>query len=426
MAAGGGWFIQGERGSGKSLAAVGKAKEYLERGCPVATNLDLYLDKLVPVDNKTLAYRLPDYPRLDDFQLLPPAYDVNYKDADKNGLLILDEIGAILNSRNWNDKERLGIVSWLFQSRKYHWDLIILCQDIETIDNQLRNTLCDYLVIASRLDRQKIPVLGSLLSWLGFNAYMPKIHVYHVFYGISTQNDKVDTWRFSGKDLYNAYNTNQIFKRDNLITATALTDMRSVYTYLPAYYLTGQVHVEKLSQRIKFLNDVYKMGDDVAVVKRGIPSEYPKMILVVAVLLYQVFSPSSPSPSASVIPAKESAALVTQPQPQPVNNLNAVTSNNALDFLSSLLSSANPFLSSTFYSSDAGFVAGTIRFKDKKTSQIIDSISISDLHSYDAYLMAQSFGAYLYYKGQRYLVRRDSLESSVAVVAVESKAKDKL
>jgi len=50
-----GWIIQGVRGEGKSLAAVGKIKQYMMRGRPVATNLDLYLEKFLPADNATIA-----------------------------------------------------------------------------------------------------------------------------------------------------------------------------------------------------------------------------------------------------------------------------------------------------------------------------------------------------------------------------------
>jgi len=54
-----------------------------------------------------------------------------------NGLLVLDELGTWLNSRNWNTKNRLEILNWLFLSRKDHWDLILLAQDYEMIDAQV-------------------------------------------------------------------------------------------------------------------------------------------------------------------------------------------------------------------------------------------------------------------------------------------------
>ncbi len=245
-----GWIIQGVRGEGKSLCAVGKAREYLERGCPVATNLDLFLDKLVDKDNDSIVYRLPDKPRIQDFELLPPAYDPDYGGEDKNGLIILDELGTWLNSRSWNDKTRAAILNWLFLSRKLHWDLILLSQDHEMIDTQARTTLCDYLVQASRLDRQKIPYLAPILEFIGFNAFFPKVHIYYVFYGLSTQSKPVETWRFTGKDLYDAYNTNQRFFDGIELVGDKLVDMRATYTLLPASYLSGHYYTNKLRQEI--------------------------------------------------------------------------------------------------------------------------------------------------------------------------------
>lgn len=401
MAAGGGWIIQGERGSGKGLAAMGKAKEYIERGCPVATNMDMFLEKLVNEHNTTVCYRLPDFPRVEDFEALPVAYDVNYKGAEHNGLLILDELGALFNSRSWNDKGRLGVLHWLFQSRKYHWDLLLLVQDVDTIDVQMRNTLCDYLVQASRLDRQKIPYLGAFMDFLGFNGYFPKIHVYHVYYGISTQNPPVDKWRFSGQDLYQSYDTNQIFKQDSLITATALIDMRALYTYLPAAYLTRRVYVDRLQAQIDSLLGK-KEVDDMAVKTSG-TGEWGKIILLtVAAVAYfgyraisggGFFSHSSAVASPAAVVVSSSAA-------------------ESVSFLATLLQTADPYLSASIYDKEKG-LSGVVKFRDKKTGEVLDSVSIAELHGYDATLISQQFGAVLMYQGKKYIVRHDKGQADV-------------
>jgi len=41
------YFLTGKLGSGKTLCAVGKIRDYLEEGRAVATNLDLNLDELL-------------------------------------------------------------------------------------------------------------------------------------------------------------------------------------------------------------------------------------------------------------------------------------------------------------------------------------------------------------------------------------------
>jgi hypothetical protein len=99
-----GWIIQGVRGEGKSLAAVGKIKEYMLQGRMVATSLNLNLEHLLPSDNTTMAFRLPDHPRLEDFLILPPAYDPKYKGEDKNAQSKRPLGFNITGSRSRNDR----------------------------------------------------------------------------------------------------------------------------------------------------------------------------------------------------------------------------------------------------------------------------------------------------------------------------------
>ncbi len=292
-----GWLIQGVRGEGKSLCAVGRIKHYLEQGRVVATNLDLNLEKLVRSDNSTLVYRLPDKPRIEDLELLPPAYDLDYKSEDKNGLLVLDELGTWLNTRTFKDKGRLDVLNWLFLSRKYHWDIILLAQDNEQIDKQARTTLCDYLVQASRLDRQKIPFLAPLLEFFFISSYMPKVHVYHVYYGFSFQQKPVEVWKFTGKDIYDGYDTNQRFLDGAEILNGKLVDMRATYTYLPASYLSGHVYKKRLLdeiERIEFCvssskkkkkNNLTIDGNKNMAAKTGAFGDKPKIILLSVFLI---------------------------------------------------------------------------------------------------------------------------------------------
>ncbi len=279
-----GWIIQGVRGEGKSLCAVAKIREYLSRGCPVATNLDLYLENLLPDDNSTLAYRLPDRPRFQDFLYLPPAYDLNYKSEDKNGLIVLDELALWMNSRTWKDSGRQEIINWLLLSRKYHWDLMLLTQDHELIDKQIKATVCDYLVQASRTDRRKIPYLAPLLEFCFLSGYQPQIHVYDVYYGMSFVDSRVEQWRFRGKDLYDGYDTNQLFTDGKEILNNQLVDMRSIYTYLPVCYLTKQVYIDRLQLQIDDINNIQPIiieGDDVAKKKtNSADAQKPKIILL--------------------------------------------------------------------------------------------------------------------------------------------------
>jgi hypothetical protein len=418
-----GWIIQGVRGEGKSLCAVGKIKEYMMKGRPVATNLTLYLDKFLPSDNATIAYRLPDHPRLIDFQMLPPAYDPKYKGEDKNGLLVLDELGTWMNSRSWNQKDRLELLNWLFLSRKDHWDLILLAQDHEMIDSQVRTTLCDYLVQASRLDRQKIPYLAPIMGFLGFNQFMPRVHRYHVYYGLSTAQPPVETWTFTGKDFYDGYDTNQKFSNGLEPLGGTLVDMRAMYSYIPANYLTRHVFIERLHKQIQHLKDLKPLtieseSDIMAKKSLSKESQYMKIGLLsvglIAFLVWRFASggfslpKSSAATAPNAAPAKSAPAAAlpapasTAPTSQPVTTDNtiykAVQTN---DFIDNLLKTYRPRLSTTAYSPELGIV-GNIDFYDN--FELIESYSIKELHSLGVSLVRRPYGVDLIYKGKSFIV----------------------
>jgi len=432
-----GWIIQGVRGEGKSLAAVGKIKEYMLRGCPVATNLDLYLDKFLPADNKTIAYRLPDHPRLVDFQLLPPAYDVKYKKDDHNGLLVLDELGTWLNARNWNDKSRLEMLNWLFLSRKDHWDVILLAQDFEMIDSQVRTTLCDYLVQASRLDRQKIPYLSGLLKQIGFSGKFARVHRYAVYYGMSTATPPQDKWSFTGREFYDGYNTNQKFQSGMEPLGGTLVDMRATYSYLPACYLTKQIFIERLEKQIVDLKKSVKKSDEVGkdVAKKNVSTEtqYFKIGLLCLALVcfigWRIFHGIG-IPSVNPIPAV--AAAVAPVVPVAASTASFLSTDNKVDkiadkkvlaietenFVDYLIARFRPRLSSNVYSEETGF-QGFVDFYD--SGVLVESYSMAVLHSLGVTLVHREYGADLIYKGKSYILTRWVLPVSKSVQAAADK-----
>jgi hypothetical protein len=420
-----GWIIQGVRGEGKSLAAVGKIKEYMQRGRPVATNLTLFLENFLPEENNTISYRLPDHPRLQDFQLLPPAYDPKYKGEDMNGLLVLDELGTWLNSRNWNDKSRLEMLNWLFLSRKDHWDLILLAQDHEMIDAQVRTTLCDYLVQASRLDRQKIPFLAPMLGFLGFNQFMPRVHRYHVYYGLNTQQPPVETWNYTGNDFYDGYDTNQKFLNGQEALNGTLIDMRATYTNLPSSYLTRYVFVERLQRQIDELRRPFNKFDldqelEPMAAKKNLSkeSEYMKIgLLGLALLIFigwrflKSDSLSLPSATTSApastaqTPATQPAIEKPKPNTEPVKYVKTddteYVAQETSGFIGYLLKTYRPRLSTTAYSPDTGFV-GNIDFYDNY--ELIETYKIKELHALGVTLIRRPYGVDLIYAGKSFIV----------------------
>lgn len=203
------YFITGKRGTGKSLFAAVKVEEYLKRGCKVATNLDFFLDKHFPENSRHTLIRLPDKPFLRDFESIGVG-NATYDD-DRNGLLLLDELGSWFNSRTWNEKGRLEVLEHFLYLRKLGWDVFLLVQDIAMVDKQLIASSAEHLVVCRSLAKVPIPFIGRWLRLFGLSGNLPKMHRAKVYLGESTQDLHVDTWTYTGKRHYRFYDTKQIF-----------------------------------------------------------------------------------------------------------------------------------------------------------------------------------------------------------------------
>jgi len=240
------YFITGKLGSGKTLVTIGKVQEYLRRGRKVATNLDINIDKIVNRRNKSPIYRLPDKPRPEDLDLIGEGS--SNVDESTFGLIVLDECGTWLNTRTYRDKERTLFIDWMLHSRKLGWDILFIIQDIGSIDKQVRDNLCEHLVVAKRLDRLPVPILSFWAKrFTGKRLTMPKVHLAKVFYGDNEAAMVADRWTYRGHDLYNCYDTRQVFKDDIELINDQETDMRATFTQLSHWHLKGRYHVSPFS-----------------------------------------------------------------------------------------------------------------------------------------------------------------------------------
>lgn len=206
------WLIAGKKGSGKSLVAVARMRDALLQGRRVATNLNLDLQYLLPARNKQHVIRVPDKPEIADFEALGRGQEgIN---EENNGVLVLDECAAWLNARAYQDKSRQPMLDWLIHSRKLGWDVYFIAQGQGQIDKQVRDTQIEMAVYCKRLDRLKIP----LLTWLTQQFFgerhalrFPKVHIGIVKHGMAHDAMMVDRWYYRARDLYKAYDTQQIF-----------------------------------------------------------------------------------------------------------------------------------------------------------------------------------------------------------------------
>jgi len=241
-------FIEGVRGSGKTKIAVREIQTYLNLGLRVATNLDIDITKLCP-KTASVVTRIPDQPRSIDLEQLGKSYpelnpdDSSTYDEKKFGLIVIDELLTSFNSRNWNDPDRLAVVSWMVQSRKLGWRLMLLCQDVDAVDKQLRETLLQEIWhCRSGKNFFSSPIIGKLFGL--FTTPIYKIIAPFGFHYCAIYTGKrKDKAHLAASEFYKlyelhpCYKTSQNFLPDNFINRFGkLIDMRASYSVLPANY----------------------------------------------------------------------------------------------------------------------------------------------------------------------------------------------
>jgi hypothetical protein len=246
-------FVEGVRGSGKSKIAVAEIQIYLKSNRRVATNLDIDVFRLAP-NTKSEVVRIPDIPRSLDLEQLGKAYpeldpdDPSTYDENKFGLIVIDELLVSFNSRSWNDSDRLKLVSWMVQSRKLGWRLWLICQDVDAVDKQLRETLLQEIwACRSGKNFFSSPVLGKLLNLIIspiLKIVSPQgFHICKVFTG--KRKDKINlaqTFFFKRYHLHPCYKTSQTFTPDNFINSKGdIIDMRASYCMLPSNYFDKSI-----------------------------------------------------------------------------------------------------------------------------------------------------------------------------------------
>ena len=204
----------GKKGTGKSKHAVITIRErYFKRGRAVATNLDLDLKAMFGVRSKLTYVRIPDKPTELDLLAVGHGNPDSY-DEEKNGAMVLDELGTWMNTRTFADKSRAGTLDYLAHARKHGWDCFYIMQDIQQVDKQLRESFIEQTVRHIRFDKVRVPFVGSLLSLLLTEraGYMPRFHVATSRLGTNPQDVVCDRLMFTGKDVEACYDTRQVFE----------------------------------------------------------------------------------------------------------------------------------------------------------------------------------------------------------------------
>lgn len=205
------YAVTGKKRSGKGLVCVGKMRDALRQGRRVATNMDLYLDKMLPPMSRATYIRLPDMPTVADMKVLGKGYEGKEIDEDRNGIINLDEASKFFNARTWGDKTRQPLLDWLIHSGKLRWDVYYQMQGLSQIDKQVRETQVEYHVAVKNTKKWPIPFVTSFCSMFGLKVQFPKVHLGIIKQGCDMHALVVGREWYRAKDLYAAYDTEQEF-----------------------------------------------------------------------------------------------------------------------------------------------------------------------------------------------------------------------
>lgn len=244
--------VTGKKRSGKGLFCAGLIRDALREGRRVATNMDIFPDKMLPASNRGVLIRLPDCPTAEDMETLGKGYDDSMEvDDAKNGIIVLDEASKFFNSRSWNDKTRQPLLDWLIHSGKLGWDVYYQMQGLSQIDKQLRETQVEYHVAVKRTDRWPIPVITPLAGIVGLDIRFPRMHLGIIKHGIDRDSMVVDRKWYKAADIYHGYETRQVF------LDRSHPDACGIHSVLSAWHVKGRHLAKPPPYIIRFLMGVF-------------------------------------------------------------------------------------------------------------------------------------------------------------------------
>lgn len=223
-------FVTGKLGGGKGKFAVMKLREAHIEGRRIAGNVDIYLEHFAKGKAKARYIRVPDKPTAHDLNALGHGNPESY-DEDRNGLLVLDELGTWFNSRSFQDKERAGVLDWMIHARKHGWDVLLICQNEIQIDKQAREALGEVFVRCMAMHKVKLPLIGSVIELFSRRlARLPRFHIASVRVGTGASSFVSERIWFRGDHLHPMYDTRQIFVADS---------SAATVTLLSPFYFSG-------------------------------------------------------------------------------------------------------------------------------------------------------------------------------------------
>lgn len=203
---------QGIKRSGKSKYVVSLIRRYLILGRRVATNIDIFLEKLDLPSPRSRRYdglliRIPDSPSPQNLWDLGLGSDGEYTD-DHHGGIFLDECSLFLGNRSYNDSEQKKLIEFLVHSGKRRWNVHYIIHDFESLDSKVRNQFISFVYVYKNLKnfvddtapiRRFLPAVHSVSKY----PFKPSDKL--------PEKGRISRHFFVLKEIHKAYSTEQRF-----------------------------------------------------------------------------------------------------------------------------------------------------------------------------------------------------------------------
>src|SRR4051812_882787 len=140
--------VTGTPGMGKTLFSVRRIVDELCRGKVVATNVPMEPDFLLTIAkhrSRTMLSKKRQQRWADDaarrFFFSDDAAELMALRirgrGESRGVMVLDEAHDWMNSRAWQQDDRMEFVRWFSRHRKLGWDVYLVTQYLTNIDSQV-------------------------------------------------------------------------------------------------------------------------------------------------------------------------------------------------------------------------------------------------------------------------------------------------
>lgn len=158
------YVYSGTVGSGKSLHAASDIRYCLNRRYPIPVVANFELSEGAPVRRPDLYTYVPNADLTADYlQDFACDWWECHDFREDRILLVLDEVQLLFNARNWSDRNRMSFLQFMSQSRKYGYQVVLIAQNLQMIDNQFR-MLCEFDINHRRVSSW--PGIGWVLGAL--------------------------------------------------------------------------------------------------------------------------------------------------------------------------------------------------------------------------------------------------------------------